>query len=257
MHHDAAGAGTRTRAHDRGEITRSAHPVGGWKHGQAAGWLRQLRPTARCGPCVGGPRRWRGRRGCACAAGSRASWRGGGCSAGKYACSRSDSIGSLAGSERSRGREICGLQRMRPYPRAPRRSPVRTDARSRYGSRAGPRSNRSGVHREVTRGVRARSLNDTPGPIVDLRQPLLGSPLVPPDAGWDASNFGARLHTQSVEKSVDFGHPCDRERVFSHLTPTLARIAGRPVAQGVIIATSGVTRPPWTTAPNSSRCGTR
>ena len=40
------------------------------------------------GPCGDERRGWRDRRGCACAAGSRGSSRGDGCSAGKYACSR-------------------------------------------------------------------------------------------------------------------------------------------------------------------------
>ena len=40
------------------------------------------------GPWRGGSRGWRGRHGCACAAGSRGSSRAGGCSAGRCACSR-------------------------------------------------------------------------------------------------------------------------------------------------------------------------
>ena len=50
------------------------------------------RPTACCGPCAGERRRSRGRHACACASGSRASWRAGDCSAGRSACSRSGSI---------------------------------------------------------------------------------------------------------------------------------------------------------------------
>ena len=41
-----------------------------------------------CGPWRDGSRGWRGRHGCACAAGSRGSSRAGGCSAGRCACSR-------------------------------------------------------------------------------------------------------------------------------------------------------------------------
>jgi len=51
-----------------------------------------VRPTARSGPCGGGPTRWRDRHGSACADGSRASWHADGCSAGKSACSRGNSI---------------------------------------------------------------------------------------------------------------------------------------------------------------------
>ncbi len=47
-----------------------------------------VRRKAQRGPCDGGRPGWRGRRGCACAAGSRGSSRDDGCSAGKYACSR-------------------------------------------------------------------------------------------------------------------------------------------------------------------------
>ena len=56
----------------------------------------RLRPTVRCGPCADEPAGWRGRRGCASADGSRGSWLGGGCSAGRSACSRSGSITILA-----------------------------------------------------------------------------------------------------------------------------------------------------------------
>lgn len=48
-----------------------------------------IRPTASRGPCACAWRGWRGRRGCACAAGTRGSWPGDGCSAGRCACSRS------------------------------------------------------------------------------------------------------------------------------------------------------------------------
>jgi hypothetical protein len=48
-----------------------------------------VRPTASRAPCGGERRGSRGRRGCACAGGSRASWPGDGCWAGRFACSRS------------------------------------------------------------------------------------------------------------------------------------------------------------------------
>lgn len=47
-----------------------------------------LRPTGGHGPWRDGSKGWRGRRGYACAAGSRGSSRAGGCSAGRCACSR-------------------------------------------------------------------------------------------------------------------------------------------------------------------------
>jgi hypothetical protein len=49
----------------------------------------QVRPTGECGSCAGEPRGSRGRHESACAGGNRGSSPGGGCSAGKCACSRS------------------------------------------------------------------------------------------------------------------------------------------------------------------------
>ena len=56
-----------------------------------------VRPRARRGPCGGGRRGWRGRRGCACAAGTRGSSPGGGCWAGRCACSRAGSKTAVGG----------------------------------------------------------------------------------------------------------------------------------------------------------------
>jgi hypothetical protein len=49
---------------------------------------QQIRRTVWRDPCGDDPPGSRGRRGCACAGGSRASWRDVGCSAGRCACSR-------------------------------------------------------------------------------------------------------------------------------------------------------------------------
>lgn len=98
MHNQRPTAGTRARAHDRGEVGGVPHPVGRRQHGRLHtgrnGDRRQprLRPTARCGPCDGAPRRSPGRPGYASATGNHASWRGGDYSAGRCACSRSYSI---------------------------------------------------------------------------------------------------------------------------------------------------------------------
>ncbi len=54
-------------------------------------------PRARCVPCGGGRRGWNGQRACACAGGSRASWRADGCSAGTCAWSRE--LRSVRGSQ--------------------------------------------------------------------------------------------------------------------------------------------------------------
>ena len=74
---------------------------------------QRLRQTAWRGPCGGGPRGSRGRRGCACGGGSRASWHDDGCSAGKYACSRCVPHGSQSGpvdGHRSPTTEKCGCR---------------------------------------------------------------------------------------------------------------------------------------------------
>ena len=61
---------------------------GGQHDCHVPGPARRLRPTGGRGPWRDGSRGWRGRHGCACAAGSRGSSRAGGCSAGRCACSR-------------------------------------------------------------------------------------------------------------------------------------------------------------------------
>jgi len=48
--------------------------------------VRTVRPTTQCDPCGAEPRGWPDQRGSACAAGTRGSSRGDGCSAGTYAC---------------------------------------------------------------------------------------------------------------------------------------------------------------------------
>ncbi len=55
---------------------------------QSRGSRQHVRPTTPGGPWRAGRRGSRGPRGCACAAGSRVFWHGGGCSAGTCACSR-------------------------------------------------------------------------------------------------------------------------------------------------------------------------
>ena len=111
--------------------------------------LGRIKPTARCGPYGGARRGWRDRRGYASAAGSRGSWRDGGCSAGRCACSRR---GSLSG-----GRAACsprqapGGARGPPCGRQSRRS-ARTDISTvrmasgwvKRGHRDTPRRDRKG-----------------------------------------------------------------------------------------------------------------
>jgi hypothetical protein len=62
------------------EVVPAAHPLTARE--------QRIRRTAWRDPCGGDHRGSRGRRGCACADGSRASWHDDGCSAGRCACSR-------------------------------------------------------------------------------------------------------------------------------------------------------------------------
>ena len=85
----AAAAGATTAADRRGEVARCAAAAAP-RPARYLGILAEprLRPTGGRGPWRGAPTGWRGRHGCACAAGSRGSSRAGGCSAGRCACSR-------------------------------------------------------------------------------------------------------------------------------------------------------------------------
>jgi len=65
------------------EVLAPPHPILGRQHYMTCA----LRRTGGRGPCRDAPRGWHGLHGCAYAAGNRASWRGGGCSAGRCACS--------------------------------------------------------------------------------------------------------------------------------------------------------------------------
>ena len=71
---------------DGPEAAPAGQPVGRRQHG--GGGRPTLRRPGSCGPCGGARTRWRGRRGYACAGGTRAPCDGDGCSAGTYACSR-------------------------------------------------------------------------------------------------------------------------------------------------------------------------
>ena len=74
-----------TASHGHAELGAAAEAVGCGEHD--AGRRRRVRRRARRGPCGGARRGWRGPHAYACAAGSRASWPGAGCSAGRSACS--------------------------------------------------------------------------------------------------------------------------------------------------------------------------
>jgi hypothetical protein len=85
--HDRTAARPAASLGHRGEIGSGTQAVRGGQHRRG-----RLRRTARRGPYDAGPAGWRVRRGFASADGSRGSWPGGGCSAGRSACSRSGSI---------------------------------------------------------------------------------------------------------------------------------------------------------------------
>lgn len=130
----------------RGELGPAGEPGVGRQHGASRWVAGGIRPRGCRAPCAGARRRWRDRRGCACAAGNRASWPGGGCSAGKYACSRRLPVGGsqasatpsfsaiLDGPARCGPSRTCGLAYCAvlgaPVPRlaAPHEPDRRTDA---------------------------------------------------------------------------------------------------------------------------------
>jgi hypothetical protein len=84
---DDDGAASRPAAplHSRREVVAAGQSGGSGQQREISG-ARMLRPTTRCDPCGAGLPGSRARRGSACAAGTRGSWRGDGCSAGTYAC---------------------------------------------------------------------------------------------------------------------------------------------------------------------------
>jgi hypothetical protein len=100
VHNERTPPRAKARPHHCAEIRRAGHSVGRGQHGQIRDNVRRtdarnagkLRPRALCGPYGAEPRGLNGRRAYAYAAGSRASWHADGCSAGRCACSRSDSI---------------------------------------------------------------------------------------------------------------------------------------------------------------------
>ena len=133
--------GTSTGTHGGTELVTVGHPLLTRKH-------RGLRPRASRGPCGDGRPGWRGRRGCACGDGSRASWHDGDYSADTYACSRSDSFEDRAGSTAT-GNPRCGSADRVIRPARGHAAGVvhRTDT-PRYG-RLGTGSNRPTLPEEV------------------------------------------------------------------------------------------------------------
>ena len=83
---EAAGCRTPPGTNHGGELVGRVQPAAGRKH-RASG-RTAVRPTARRDPCGGEQPGWRGPHGSASAAGNRGSSHGGGCSAGRCACSR-------------------------------------------------------------------------------------------------------------------------------------------------------------------------
>ena len=86
-------AGLAARAHEASVVRRRDDAVRLRQHGRRE---RAPTPRARCGPWRGARTGWSGRRGCACADGSRAPWLACGCSAGTCASSLRSPLGSDA-----------------------------------------------------------------------------------------------------------------------------------------------------------------
>jgi hypothetical protein len=99
VQHQGVAGGSTTCAHAASErLTRGEPGSQGQHDGRRRDAQRdRVRRRACCGPCGGGPRGSRGRRGYASADGTRAPCGGGGCSAGRCACSRvfSDGVRAL------------------------------------------------------------------------------------------------------------------------------------------------------------------
>ena len=90
MDHKRASAGPPASAYGSGEVGTVPYALFGGQHGCyiSATPAQAVRPTGGRGPWRDGWRGWPGRHAYASAAGSRGSSRGGGCSAGRCACSR-------------------------------------------------------------------------------------------------------------------------------------------------------------------------
>jgi hypothetical protein len=107
---------------------------------------RRLKPTACRDPWRGEWRGWRGRHGCACAAGNRGSSRAGGCSAGRCACSRQNSVfvgppEGVQGASKLQDATLAerGGATARPYAALPRWSTITGPARRQGVTRRNPR----------------------------------------------------------------------------------------------------------------------
>ncbi len=160
MDDEGRAAGPGAAAHRAPEGVRGAHTTTGRQHGR-------LRRRARRGPCGGGRRGWRDRRGCACAGGSRGSWTDGGCSAGRCACSR-----LLHGVWRAAGQrtEVSGQRSG-----APARHPGGAD-----GVTGGPGSDRSTVRARRAPGQTTGALRRDSA-LGARGRPVLGGADGPPD----------------------------------------------------------------------------
>jgi hypothetical protein len=176
--HDEPVAARATPATDRrGEVRPTRQPGAGRQHSGAGA----IRPRVRRDPCGDAPRGSRARRACASAAGSRASWPGGGCSAERCACSRwclpdgarrsraaavavcsvvlGSCAGPLRGTQRCRRRDAPGVKGTQPLPGGPhhpRRGP--------HLRREAPRPHALGDPAVTLGSCRDRHAADTPGP---------------------------------------------------------------------------------------------
>lgn len=102
VHDEERASGPAPPAYRGCKVLAPPQPFFGRQHVMDLG-SRLLRPTDGRDPCYGGTRESRGRRGYAYAAGSRGSSRGGGCSAGRCACSLGGSRNESGGGGTSPG----------------------------------------------------------------------------------------------------------------------------------------------------------
>ena len=191
----------------------------------AARRLAWLRPTDVRGPCGGGRRGSRGRHGCACAAGSHGSSRGGGCSAGTCAC-------SLGGSRLSRCCGIVGIA-ARAVGSAPAPARTRTDPRTaapagqrpsttrpRHGTCASAATGQTGsrpCRNRYARTVSTRSSRDSLAPVHGCGQRLMRAPgavsVARPDFPTQSSRPATIVGTAASPPSDECGRaPAVRRR---------------------------------------------
>ena len=147
----------------------------------------RLRRTVRSGPCGGERPGSRDRRGCASAGGSRGSWPGGGCSAGRCACSRGVSV--AAGRPTVGAWRASGSKRWDESPVGRHRKPGTDRGRRwRAASRAGESDRKTGLVHDT--GALTDRSNSPSRPTRDPRR--IGRTADSRSTSWSTFQFPSR-----------------------------------------------------------------